>query len=201
MSILGLVFFILFFIYFIIKDPTNNIQKYQLEELIDFCTKSKSFTEYSEFITYIIYKCNRIANDSSRSRDEVEKIIARLFRKVYKENSVNSNQTAFKNLCINLLNTLKSTNISENDIFSLYDVDKFDNREIVNFKNLFINCLLSYMNLKANILSFFCICFGVLQTKLENFPLDTYLYAAASMILIIYAIGTEIKKARETKTF
>ncbi len=83
-SIISLANFIASILLFVAKDPINNLDKYKLRTMINYCTLSKGFIVYSESITYITMICNKTAKNSHMSKNETEKVVARFWRKVLK---------------------------------------------------------------------------------------------------------------------
>lgn len=206
---ISLLSFISSIIYFSVKDPINNVTKYKLNVLLEYCYKSNGFVVYSEFITYISALCNVIANNSNLTKYEPEKIVARAWRNISKSKSMIKNQKQYKHLCKELSDywTKNPNGIDEGKVSRIINEienECNDSEDIKLFKSIleWIKTLFKsiFARIKTNlfivlnIISFILIILGFIATFFKVNPLDTYLYGIASILLVLYAIIIELNK-------
>lgn len=197
-SIIFLVSFIASILFFSAKDPVNNVDKYKLRTMLNYCNLSEGFVVYSETITYITIICNRTANNFHMSKNETEKIIARFWRKVLKEKSAVKNQNQYKKLCLDLF-TVMSDNQVKIDENKLNEIEKTfingcDDSDSVQLLKGILKWMKESTIIVLNLMSLILILIGFAATYYQVTPLDTYLYGTASLLLVVYVIISELKK-------
>ena len=199
-TILSLVSFIAALVFFIRKDPSNNLSKYKLHIMLKYCSMSDRYTVYSEVITYITLICYRIIYNSNIRKDMPEKVIAKLWRELTREISTEKNQKQYKDLSKDLFSILQNSSDTINNK-ELEDIkvkfkDACTNSDTVNLFMSFIKLMKDNLFLVLNLSSLVMILLGFIATLFEeeNKLLDTFLYGVASLQLVIYAIMSEVKK-------
>lgn len=197
-SIIFLVSFIASILFFIAKDPVNNLDKYELTTMLNYCNLSKGFVVYSETITYITMICNRTANNSYRSKNETEKMIARFWRKVLKEKSAVKNQNQYKKLCLDLFTAKPDIEVKIykdklNNIEMTF-INGCDDSDRVQLLKGILKWITESIIIVFNLMSLIMILIGFVATHYKVTPLDTYLYGTASLLLVVYVIISELKK-------
>ncbi len=197
-SIIFLISFIASILFFIAKDPVNNLDKYKLRTMLNYCNLSKGFVVYSETITYITMICNRTANNSHMSKNETEKMIARFWRKVLKEKSPVKNQNQYKKLCLDLVEVMSDNygKIDENKLNNIESafINGCDDSDTAQLLKGILKWITENTIIVFNLMALIMILIGFVATYYKVTPLDTYLYGMASLILVVYVIISELKK-------
>ena len=201
-TFVSLVWYIASLIYYLKKDPVNNLKKYDLSTLLNYCNMSKGVNLYSEIITYITYICYGIIKDSNITKNNSQKIIAKAWRDVIREKNTFKNQQQYKNLCTRLDAMLKDGVLRDTELKAFNDrleivIDEFkvscnDTDDVDLIKNC-IQFLLNNLFIVLNIISCVLILIAFAATCKKITPLDTYLYGVATLLLVIYTILKEIK--------
>lgn len=197
-TILSLVSFIAALAFFIKKDPSNNLSKYKLHIMLKYCSMSNGYIVYAEVITYITLICYRIIYNSNIRKDMPEKVIAKLWRDLTREISTEKNQEQYKELSKDLLSILQKSSeaINKKELENIKEkfIKSCTNSDTVNLLKSFIKLMKDNLFLLLNLSSLVMILLGFIATLFENKLLDTFLYGAASLLLVIYAIMSEVKK-------
>ncbi|NFT83647.1 hypothetical protein FDF64_14665 [Clostridium botulinum] len=205
-TIISIVLYVASIVYFIINDPINNIDKYSLKELLEYCTRVKSKIFFLEILAYISSVTKNIFynEDNNESR---EKEISRMIDGIFSNENIkiNTKKNAFKEMCRKCIKFLEAPITEDDKVLQELEISKII-KEFIDSKSdskeRAIKLTLELQD-KAfflfNITALVGIFIAMWCTSKKITPGDTYIYAIASIILILHSIIEKAINIRKYK--